>query len=450
VENWSRDGARRYHEATKHTRRSVRDAGAPLDWANRPNPFKEYVATEARAVPEDLSSLLAGGAGVVRTKVLSGGPLYSFRTYSSAGALYPIELYVAAPDLGLCHFHPRELTLRQLRREDVRANIAEAAADASTAEARAVLVLTGILERTAWKYGERGYRHLWWDAGTMLANLLALAPASRLLTAFVDDEVNRILGVDGERETALAVLALGKATCAAGPPALAPLELEVAPLSHRERTFPLARLAHQVARLGSADEVARYRGGAASRPCDVTTRIAGLEDVLRRRGSTREFSPVPMPANLLARVLARSLDPVPADAEPCNELLGIVNNVEGLARGAYRFHLPDRFHLLRTGDFRRYAGALALDQQLGTRSAGTFFFMADLDEVVARLGNRGYRWAQLEAGIRTGRVYLHAVAEHLGATASTFYDDEVSAFFARELSPMLCVAVGRRRESGPR
>jgi hypothetical protein len=56
-----------------------------------------------------------------------------------------------------------------------------------------------------------------------------------------------------------------------------------------------------------------------------------------------------------------------------------------------------------------------------------------------------YRAAQLEAGIRVGRVYLGAFARGLGATASTFYDDDVTSFAPEErLSPMLCAAVGRR------
>ena len=60
---------------------------------------------------------------------------------------------------------------------------------------------------------ERGYRHVWWDAGTMVANLLALAAADglepRLHTAFVDADVNDALGIDGEHEYALALLGLG-------------------------------------------------------------------------------------------------------------------------------------------------------------------------------------------------------------------------------------------------
>jgi hypothetical protein len=103
----------------------------------------------------------------------------------------------------------------------------------------------------------------------------------------------------------------------------------------------------------------------------------------------------------------------------------------------------DVFQLLRAGDFRRQAGYLVLEQFLGALAAATMFAMADLDEVLRRHGNRGYRAV---AGIRVGRVYLGAFARGLGATASTFYDDEVRAFLAPEedLSPILAVAVGRR------
>ena len=138
--------------------------------------------------------MLRLGAGVIRR--LRG---YEFRTYSSAGALYPIEVYVATAEC-LFHFDPREVGLHRLAGEDVR----DALGGGET-----VIALTGILWRTAWKYDARGYRHLFWDAGTMLANLLELTPGeARVLTGFVDHEVNGVLGVDGEEEAALALLQL--------------------------------------------------------------------------------------------------------------------------------------------------------------------------------------------------------------------------------------------------
>jgi hypothetical protein len=79
-------------------------------------------------------------------------------------------------------------------------------------------------------------------------------------------------------------------------------------------------------------------------------------------------------------------------------------------------------------------------------------FLADLPPILERLGNRGYRAAQLEAAIRAGKIYLAAYAQRLGATGLTFYDDEVTAFFsphAAGKSVMFLMALGqpaRRRE----
>ncbi len=109
-----------YHQRTKHSFQSVRRASGGLDWDNRPRPFKEYSGLDRFPLPNDfgLARLLRFGAGVVRRRRLAGGDEVDFRTYASAGALYPIELYVATAD-GLFHFHPRELALRRLRDDDV-------------------------------------------------------------------------------------------------------------------------------------------------------------------------------------------------------------------------------------------------------------------------------------------------------------------------------------------
>ncbi len=71
--------------------------------------------------------------------------------------------------------------------------------------------------------------------------------------------------------------------------------------------------------------------------------------------------------------------------------------------------------------------------------------MADVEGVIERLGDRGYRWAQLEAGIRAGRLQVGAFMHGWGATASTFFDEEVSRLLETSEAPMLMVSVGRRR-----
>jgi hypothetical protein len=76
--------------------------------------------------------------------------------------------------------------------------------------------------------------------------------------------------------------------------------------------------------------------------------------------------------------------------------------------------------------------------------------MADLDPVLDRLGNRGYRAAQLDASLTAGRMYLASYALGLAATGLTFFDDEVTRFFsphAAGKSVLFLLAIGN---SAPR
>jgi SagB-type dehydrogenase family enzyme len=446
--NWDDlSAARDFHERTKHSFESVRRSAHRLDWENRPSPWKEYGALAPVALPDavPLARVLRWGAGVLRRREAGPGDVYHFRTYASAGALYPVEVYVATGErdglpAGLYHFHPLENTLRPLRAGDHRAVLAQAGDAPELASAEAVFVLTGILWRTAWKYGARGYRHLYWDAGTMLANLLALAPEPRLVTGFLDARVNELVAVDGKREAALALLASGEAERAGEPPPQRPLDLDVAPLSGEEREYPEAHALHAASTLTSVDELKRYRRPA---PNPAPPALAGIERVLRRRGSARTFTPAPLPVSELEEILRDAMNPIPADVPALTDLYVIANAVEDLEPGAYRFR-EGEFELLKRGDFRGWGAYLCLEQEHGGRAAATHFFLADLDRILAELGNRGYRAAQLEAGIRAGRVYLGSYARGYGATGLTFYDDDVARFFtgATRFQPMLCVAAG--------
>jgi Nitroreductase family len=205
--------------------------------------------------------------------------------------------------------------------------------------------------------------------------------------------------------------------------------------------YPEAYALHVASRLDSAEEVERYRGDGGWE----NGRLGTPDEIFRRRGSIRDFSPEPVSRDELAGILEGAMRPVPLDVPSWNELRLIANAVDGLEPGAYRFEPPDGFRLLRSGNFRRQAGYLVLEQFLGALAAAVMFAMADLDAVLQRHGNRGYRAAQLEAGIRVGRIYLGAFERGLGATASTFYDDDVTAFLAPEegLSPILCAAIGQ-------
>jgi SagB-type dehydrogenase family enzyme len=134
-----------------------------------------------------------------------------------------------------------------------------------------------------------------------------------------------------------------------------------------------------------------------------------------------------------------------------NHLYVIALAVEGLPPGAYVYHRDrEALELLKEGDFRREGGFLGLEQELPADAAADIFFLTDLKKVLDRFGSRGYRAAELEAGVMGGKLYLAAYAQRLGATGLTFYDDEVTEFFsphAAGKSVMFLMALGR---SAPR
>jgi SagB-type dehydrogenase family enzyme len=120
--------------------------------------------------------------------------------------------------------------------------------------------------------------------------------------------------------------------------------------------------------------------------------------------------------------------------------------VEGVREGAYYYdRREEALRLLKAGSFRSMAGYLCLEQALAADASCVVFLMVELDRVLEELGDRGYRAAQLEAGVVAGKLYLAAYSLGLGATGLTFYDDDVAAFFKPDtdtLANMLTVAVG--------
>ncbi len=173
--------------------------------------------------------------------------------------------------------------------------------------------------------------------------------------------------------------------------------------------------------------------------------------MIRRRGSTRRFARSPIGFEQLSTALERSVGPFPADfldrgGTLLNDAYLIANAVEGLPPGTYVLD-PDGagLRLLRAGELRAEAGRLALGQDLGADAAVDVYFLADLERVLGRYGNRGYRAVQLEASINAGRLYLASYALGLGATGLTFFDDEVTELFSPHgggKSPMFLLALG--------
>lgn len=232
-----------YHEWSKPT--VLKLLGTVADWGRQPEQYKEYAWAEKVALPppgefrglpveeaigrrrsirdysgqplsvEELSRLLFCASGITEDR---WG--LKLRAAPSAGALYPIELYPVVHNVsdlapGLYHYSVLDHSLELLRKGDFRATVAQAGlAQEFLGQANVVLVLSAIFQRTRWKYRERTYRYVMLEAGHIGQNVYLAATSMGLgacaVGAFFDDDLNRLLGLDGRHEAVIYLLAVGK------------------------------------------------------------------------------------------------------------------------------------------------------------------------------------------------------------------------------------------------
>jgi SagB-type dehydrogenase family enzyme len=227
----------RYQQETKYDRHKM--TGGGLDWAAQPSPYKKLENPEGivklgepdisggRPLFEvlqsrrsrrnftrepiafqDLTQLAwaAQGATARMQHLL-------LRTAPSAGALYPVETYLVANrvadfDPGVYHLNIPDWSLEAVRLGDFGTHIANAALGQEIARDCAVTFCFSIVvERSKWKYKQRGYRYMYLDAGHIGQNLSLAAESLGLgccmIGAIFDDEVNALIGADGKEETAI-------------------------------------------------------------------------------------------------------------------------------------------------------------------------------------------------------------------------------------------------------
>lgn len=238
------DIGKRFQNETKYTPESL--AAHTLDFGSIPPTFKEYSNPLLRvSLPEpkakgetniwklflkrrsrrdyiadrplkfnDLSALLWATQGLTA----QFGDTF-FRTAPSAGALYPIEtyLYVRSADgleEGIYHFRPGDYDLEFLKKGNFAAQLARAALQQSVIlNAQVTFIWSSIIARGRWKYNQRAYRYAYIDAGHIAQNLYLAGEGLGLgvcaVGAFYDDDINKIMGFDGEDETVVYMATVG-------------------------------------------------------------------------------------------------------------------------------------------------------------------------------------------------------------------------------------------------
>jgi SagB-type dehydrogenase family enzyme len=475
-----------YHQATKYHPETVGQGGG-IDWAKQPVPYKEYDCADPVALadflPFDPNPFTGRPAdedsrahvhGVPSLAALSHLVFYTYgvtgvvpseprhlllRAAPSAGGLYPAELYLIVrdwPDLapGMYGYDPCRHRLVPLWPG---VEVAEAAAEAcygnaAVAAAPAMLVVTGVFNRSSWRYGERAYRRVLLDSGHLLANATLAAHAlglrATLTSAFCDERLNTLLRVDASEEGALAVVTLHppgvmeRPIWSALPSAVQSADARPPLLDalHRASVLPAERPALVPRGEDQADDLEQRYGLRGGVPLGLPTARSALSrvplDTILRRRSTRRYRRGGISQEQLARMLAYAYRPEAMDLGEQPSLdrgllmtFVAVLAVDGLANGVY-YYAPhsNELRLLKAECPRDAVQFLCLGQELGGDAAVVVFHTADLTRAVKRQGERAYRYLHLDAGMLGERLDLAALAEGLGASGiGGFFDDQVTA-----------------------
>jgi SagB-type dehydrogenase family enzyme len=405
----------------------------PRDLPGTTAPAVAVLAGTAAVGPQELSlghlaRILYLSAGVVRTAERAYGT-HLFRAAGSAGGRFPLELYVAVPDggalpAGVHWYDPEGHALVQVGPAPLDGDV--------------TVAVTGVPWRTGWRYRERGYRHVYWDLGTMLSQLTGAAASAgipaALYSRFPDAAVAELVGADGVHEFPVAVVSLGGKAPALRPAGVAVAgAVDAAPLE-----FPLVTAAQQAS-----------AGDAVGRPWESGPTVDGaggpsdpFETVVLARGSQRLMDP---DRGLPERMLRDSVAVAVRGVDLPHFV--VVHDVQGMEPGLYRW--PELGKPVRPGNLRDELYRVCLEQALARDAAFVVITAAD----VSALDDAGYRAAQLGSGLVEGRLHLLAYAMGAGASGMTFLDSEIPALLGEPLEAMLFTCVGvpayRSAKGGP-
>ncbi len=232
----------KFHEKTKLTPLSA--VKQVIKLGKKPQPYKTYPDAEKIKLPlpdyrgmvleeaikrrrsvrnyssapltlEEISQLLFSAQGI--TGYYAGIPL---RAAPSAGALYPVEIYLIVLNVnglkkGIYHYNVREHSLEFIKEGDFKNEIFKAGLfQEMFLDAPVIFVYTAIFKRTTYKYDERGYRYVYIEIGHIAQNVslqaVSLGLVSCVIGAFFDDMVNKIIEVDGKEEAVIYLQTIGK------------------------------------------------------------------------------------------------------------------------------------------------------------------------------------------------------------------------------------------------
>ncbi|KIX13876.1 SagB/ThcOx family dehydrogenase [Dethiosulfatarculus sandiegensis] len=451
-----------YHSLTAYFRESL--GGHGLDWANQPLPFKRYLHREPIPLPsptlpktslEDLlkdhpprpepdqpkpdANLLAGcllmaGGITAHTPGVPNSP--GLRSWASAGALYPCEIYMVATEVqglkdGLYHFTAETPGLHLLWEGKLARTASKILGQRPQ---RLTFFITTLFWRSLWKYSSRAYRYCLLDTGHLLANLeLSLAAAGlevKTCLDFADVSAGVFLGLATEDEATLATLTTGGEPDDPGPedPGLPPFDRQYSPLSAKIGRDSLLLKTHKSGNLETPEPGRLWPEQTSpeqAMTCPEPARFEGpLLEAIKKRRSRRNFLARPLEQDLAGAIIRASLP----RRSPIRAML-LVSPGGEIPGGKYLYHPKPNLMEPReaTADFGRLLGRACLGQAWVGQAGIAFVLWGNLNTLINENGLRSYRHAMIEAGKAGQRIYLAAQALGLGCCGvGAFYDQETN------------------------
>lgn len=163
----------------------------------------------------DLSDLLYYSMGI---KNIIKKNKSTKRTYPSAGARYPLEVYplvlnVQGLKSAVYHYHLKTHSLEVILERPFFKQTMKQFSQPWISTAALIFVISAVFDRTEMKYKDRGYRHIMAEYGHVAQNVYLMSTALGLsccsIGGFVDDGLNKILDLDGRDESVVGVVVVG-------------------------------------------------------------------------------------------------------------------------------------------------------------------------------------------------------------------------------------------------
>ena len=468
-----------YHDNTSYERNKLE--GHRLDWNNQPALYKKYDGLINIPLPEspiptgvrirsilDMKPEASCPAGIdiktlstilyltysITAKAKYSGGTYYYRSAASAGALYPVEIYVMIRDMdglddGIYHYNILDNSLMVLRKGDFSGFTGTTTFPQSKNRPLLSFILSSIFFRSSWKYRDRAYRYHLLDTGHVLQNLILALNISSMpfnkIYDFDDEKINRLIGTDEYREAALSIINIpGEETLKDNNFTdidTLPRDIITASImSGSDTDYPSIRELHEAGKIPPHKEIPE---NTVADNYSLTEKWRDIENTdnpekailypecLFRRRSKRNFVNEKISQNDFMRILdILSVDAMTNNGKTCgHEILKISFFAEKIDRVTPGLYVLDRtqrrFGKVREGEFGEKIAHTCLDQEWLKNAGLHFLISCNIEESDKKYGSRGYRYAMMDAGKVGQLLYITTTSLGLGCCGiGAFYDDE--------------------------